>query len=185
MIRSTLALFLAGSDSAQPDMLITVDNVSGDQWEISAEYFGPPVGFGHGQIWSDTGFDLNGDGSTITITDYNPAYDTQLGPASVTNGPTATFIGSASAFFGTPDPSNPLFVANFTYGGAFGDLELDLVGQNAAVFDNLPSPSVLLYQDSFGNPGPLSWDVRYIPAPATLALAPMALVTARRRRRRD
>ncbi|MEO1535141.1 MAG: hypothetical protein AAFS11_06225 [Planctomycetota bacterium] len=64
MTRSAVVVALAavaGSASAQPDMLITIDNTAGDQWTMSAEYFGfqpvPAV-----QIWADAGFELTGDG---------------------------------------------------------------------------------------------------------------------------
>ncbi|MEO1535136.1 MAG: hypothetical protein AAFS11_06200 [Planctomycetota bacterium] len=164
-------------------MLITVDNVSGNQWEISAEFlpvFAPII-----QLWADASFELTGDGSPITITSYNPSYDTTLGDAIVTNGPTASFLGNANDFFGTTDPSNPLFVATFEYAGAFDDLTLTLVGQNSGELA-LPPSGFFLYQDRFGNPGSRTWDVQYIPAPATLALAPlasMALVASRRTRK--
>ncbi|MEO1535138.1 MAG: hypothetical protein AAFS11_06210 [Planctomycetota bacterium] len=175
----------AGSASAQPDMLITVDNVAGDDWSISAEFLSPTP-FPVVQIWMDTSFDLTGDGSPITIGRYNPSYDTMLGNAVITNGPTASFRGNSLLFFGEPDPSNPLFVLEFEYAGGFDDVRLGLVGQNSAILANLPpSPSIDLYQDAAGNPGNLTWDVRYIPTPATLALAPlasMALVATRRRR---
>ncbi|MEO0630214.1 MAG: hypothetical protein AAFY46_05745 [Planctomycetota bacterium] len=146
------------------------------------EYFGsqpvPAV-----QIWADAGFELTGDGSAITITGYNPSYDTVLGPALVTNGPTAGFVGNANSFFGVPDGSNPLFVADFTYEGSVASLGFDMVGQNSYIDDLPPGGSVRLYQDAAGNPGDLTWDVIIIPAPATLALAPMVLVAARRRRK--
>ncbi|MEL6795403.1 MAG: hypothetical protein AAFO89_01120 [Planctomycetota bacterium] len=173
---------LAGSASAQPDMLITVDNTGGDQWQISAEFLSPFPGNVEVQVWAYAGFDLAGDGSAITITSYNPSYDTAFGPASVTNGPTASFVGQTLPLFATPDLSNPLSVLDFTYAGSAESLELSLVGLNAIV-DGLSFGSLILYQDSLGNPGTLTWDVRYIPAPATLALAPIGLVATRRRRK--
>ncbi|MEO0630217.1 MAG: hypothetical protein AAFY46_05760, partial [Planctomycetota bacterium] len=109
-------------------------------------------------------------------------YDTTLGPASVTNGPTASFVGNSNSFFGTPDPSNPLDVATFEYAGGFDDLRLSLVGQNSAIF-SVAFGGVSLYQDVNGNPGELTWDVQYIPAPGTIALAPFALAATRRRRK--
>ncbi|MEO0630370.1 MAG: hypothetical protein AAFY46_06545 [Planctomycetota bacterium] len=170
----------AGATDAQPDMLITVDNVSGDAWEISAEYLTtPPQPII--QLWADASFELTGDGAAIMFTNYNPAYDTSLGNATVVDGPIASFVGNSNTFFGTPDDSNPLFVARFTYAGDAAALTLDLVGGNAAIFSQPPLGNVQLYQDPLGNPGPLTWDVQYIPAPATLA--PFALAAARRRRK--
>ncbi len=181
MTRTALALLLTGSASANPDMLITVDNVSGNQWRISSEFF-TIVSYPIVQIWMDTSFELTGDGSPITITSYNPSYDTMLGNAAVTNGPTATFVGNATDFFGTVDPSNPLDVIEFEYAGSFDAIELTMVGQNGFLSYAHPFGTVELYQDANGNPGPRTWDVRYIPAPATLALVPLALVAAHRSR---
>lgn len=160
-------------------MLITVDNMSGESWRITSEFLSQL--FVPTQIWASASFDLAGDGTDITITDYNASYDTALGPAQVTNGPTASFVGNASSFFGTPDLSNPLFVLDFEYAGRFDALELSLVGLNGIV-DEFSFGSLILYQDSLGNPGSLTWDVQYIPGPATVALAPMTLIAARRRR---
>lgn len=186
MIRASLVVLVAGYASAQPDMLITVDNVSGADWRISAEFLTVPPnpidGIG-AQIWLDTSFDLTGDGEPISITGYNPAYDTALGDAQITNGPTASFVGNANPFFGTTDSSNPLFVIDFEYAGSFEAITLTLVGKNSANFVHPPLGDVRLYQDAGGNPGELTWDVRYIPAPATLALAPFALVATCRRRK--
>ncbi|MEL6497550.1 MAG: hypothetical protein AAF937_05905 [Planctomycetota bacterium] len=182
MTRTAIALLAAGTASAQPDMLITVNNVSGDSWTVSAELLTTPTFLPLIQLWADASFSLTGDGSFITITDYNASYDTTLGNALVTNGPVASFIGNSNSFFGVPDSSNPLFVLDFTYAGRLDALELALVGQNSAVFKSF-SGDVLLYQDASGNAGQLTWDVRYIPAPATLALAPLGLAAVRRRRR--
>ncbi|MEO1716107.1 MAG: hypothetical protein AAFR76_03250 [Planctomycetota bacterium] len=179
MTRTALALLVAGSAAAQPDMLITVDNVAGDEWTISAESF---VFIDIIQLWADASFELIGDGSPITITSYNPSYDTLLGDAVVTNGPTASFLGVANNQFGIADPSNPLYVLDFEYAGAFDDVTLTLVGQNSGEFRAGGFSFLELYQDANGNPGSLTWDIRYVPTPATLALAPMVLVKARRRR---
>ncbi|MEL7482986.1 MAG: hypothetical protein AAFN41_01410 [Planctomycetota bacterium] len=185
MTRTALALLVAGSAAAQPDMLITVDNVSGDAWTISAELvaFTPPTPIV--QLWADASFEITGDGSTITFTDYNPAYDTTLGPAQIINGPTASFVGNSNSFFGTPDPSNPLFVANFEYAGTLQALDLQLVGQNTYVgasaggFDG----DLRFYSNVKDITGSLlTWEVQYIPAPGALAVMPVLLAGLRRRR---
>ncbi|MEO0630216.1 MAG: hypothetical protein AAFY46_05755 [Planctomycetota bacterium] len=162
-------------------MLITVDNVVGNDWRVSAAFVTqPPVAIG--QVWADTSFDLTGDGSPISITAYTPVYDTALADAVVSNGEVASFRAiNGVGFFGPTDSGNPQFVVDFEYAGSFDALELTLVGQNAALL-NFFTPTVL-YQDAAGNPGELTWDVQYIPAPATLALAPVALMATRRSRK--
>ncbi|MEL6796868.1 MAG: hypothetical protein AAFO89_08595, partial [Planctomycetota bacterium] len=137
MTRAALAILVAGSAAAQPDLLITVDNFAADNWRISAEFTQPT--FEITQIWIDAQFDLTGDGSQITITGYNPSYDTTLGDATVINGPTASFRGFASSFFGVADPSNPLDVIEFEYAGDFGALELTLVGLNQGLLSPFPA----------------------------------------------
>ncbi|MEL6498284.1 MAG: hypothetical protein AAGJ54_04860 [Planctomycetota bacterium] len=184
MIRSTLILLAAGSAASQPDMLITVDNVENDRWEISAKFLTQPPS-AIVQVWADTSFRLFGDGSDFTITDWNPSYDTSLlrSPPVVINGPVAEFVGNANDFFGTTDPSNPLWAVDFEYEGDPTALRLELEGQNSAIFEQPPFGDVRLYQDFSGNPGSLTWDVVIIPSPGTLALAPLALVAAQRRRK--
>ncbi|MEO1717901.1 MAG: hypothetical protein AAFR76_12400, partial [Planctomycetota bacterium] len=148
MTRAASAVLLVGSASAEPDMLITVDNVAGDDCTVSAEFLSPYPGNVVVQVWAYASFDLAGDGSAITITSYNPSYDnTAFGPASVTNGPTASFVGQAGPLFATPDLSNPLSVLDFTYAGRAESLELSLAGLNAIV-DAFSFGSLVLYQDS-------------------------------------
>lgn len=163
-------------------MLITIDNIADDQWSMSAAFSGfqpvPVV-----QLWADASFELTGDGSPITITDYNPSYDTTLGAAQVSSGPTASFVGNANSFFGVPDNSNPLWVADFSYNGTVPSLSFDMVGQNSYLDNRPPFGDVILYQDAQGNPGSLTWDVVIIPAPATLVVAPLALAATRRLRK--
>ncbi|MEL6796869.1 MAG: hypothetical protein AAFO89_08600 [Planctomycetota bacterium] len=177
-----IAAMTVGQASAQPDMLITVDNVKADEWTISAELLTTPTFLPLVQLWADASFSLTGDGSFITINDYNPSYDTTLGNAAVTNGPVASFVGNTNSFFGVPDSSNPLLILDFTYAGDFDSLELQLIGQNSALFESF-SGDLLLYQDAQGNPGNLTWDVQYIPAPGTIAIASLALAATHRRRK--
>lgn len=178
---TAIAIALAGSASADPDMLITIDHVAGHEWTITAKFLSPsswPIL----QVWTDTSFELSGDGSIITITDYNAVYDTVLGNAFVSNGPVASFVGNVTPFIGSPvDSSNPLSVARFAYSGNANSLALRMVSQNSVIFDQ-PLGVVDLYQDSNGNPGEYSWDVVVIPAPGAMALAPLALIAARRKR---
>ncbi|MEL7485206.1 MAG: hypothetical protein AAFN41_12765, partial [Planctomycetota bacterium] len=136
------------------------------------------------QVWSNTQFGLAGDGSPITVATWNPAYNSSLGEPSVPNNGTGQieFYGSSNIFFNMPDPSNPLWVADFHYGGTIAALDLSLIGLNAATFELPPFSDVRLYQDDAGNPGELTFRIDIVPSPATLALAPCALVAVRRRR---
>ncbi|MEL6497301.1 MAG: PEP-CTERM sorting domain-containing protein [Planctomycetota bacterium] len=176
---------LASTATAQ-DLLICVDDLDGDGlWTITAEYIGtPPTPIV--QAWADTSFALTGDGADITINnDFNTAYNTTLGDAVISNnGDNATFVGNANAFFGTPDASNPLFVATFNYAGDPTAINLALVGQNSVIFDLPPFGDVQLYQDATGAAGPQTFAVEYkIPAPASAALLGLGGLAAVRRRR--
>lgn len=183
MMRTSLAVLLAGSAAAQPDMLVTVEDFNGDgNWSITAEFLTTPPG-PILQLWASTDFELVGDGSPISITDYNPAYDTSLDSPEITNGPVAAFYGATYQFFGTPDSSNPQYVAAFDYAGSSGDLDLVLVGENYALFDSSPFGDVEFYTSrDLRDQVILTFDVIIVPAPNTLGLAPLALIATRRRR---
>ena len=184
MIRSTLALLVTGSAAAQPDMLVTVEDFNGDGfWSLSAEFLSTPPS-DIVQVWADVDIVLRGD-SPIWIGDINPSYF-KAGLGGITNNGTEEvfFVGNANAFFGTPDTSNPLSVLDFQYAGSVGALSLDFVGQNSAIFDLAPFGDVRLYQDNLGNPGELSFEIRIVPAPAAVSVAPVVLLAATRRRRR-
>lgn len=178
---AALTVLLTGSAGAQPDMRVTVEDFNGDgSWSITAEFLTTPPS-PIVQLWADASFRITGDGSDIAFTDYNPSYDTSLGDAVVTNGPVASFVGNANAFFGTPDSSNPLYVASFDYAGSINDLQLVLFGTNSAIFDLPPFGDVRLYlgiDTLFG----LTFEVQIVPAPASLAVASLALAATRRRR---
>ncbi|MEM9661885.1 MAG: hypothetical protein AAF937_06210 [Planctomycetota bacterium] len=164
-------------------MLVTVEDFNGDDsWSITAEFLSTPPS-PILQLWADTHFQLNGDGSPITITDYHPSYDTTLGPAVIENNGTdrVEFTGNANGFFGTPDPSNPLFVASFDYAGDLNVLDLELIGQNPALFDFPPFGDVRLYTGPLGQTE-LTFQIVVVPAPATLILAALATAVSRRRR---
>ncbi|MEO1534181.1 MAG: hypothetical protein AAFS11_01280 [Planctomycetota bacterium] len=183
--RTAPCLLVAGSAAAQPDMLVTVEDFNGDDsWSITAEFLTTPPS-PIVQVWADASFALVGDGSPITITDYNPSYDTTLTDAVITDNGTdrVDFVGNANAFFGTPDSSNPLFVASFDYTGNMEDVRLFLIGQNSAIFEDPPFGDVRLYQDV--NPDPrllLTFEIQIVPAPAVLAFAPFTAIALRRRR---
>ncbi len=186
----TLALIAAAgmaSTAAAQDLCITVapDGLGGNGWTIEAELLtAPPSPII--QIWANAGFQLSGDGA-INITSYNASYDTTLGDAVLTDNGTNTvgFTGDAdgTGFFGTPDASNPLAVASFTYDGTFQALGMSLVGQNSAIFDLPPFNDIRLYQDAQGNAGSLSFEIKIIPAPASAALLGLGGLAAVRRRR--
>ncbi|MEO1534190.1 MAG: PEP-CTERM sorting domain-containing protein [Planctomycetota bacterium] len=174
---------VASSATAQ-DLCILVDDSDGDgEWTITAEFLGTPPS-DLVQAWADASFVLAGD-DAITINSFNPSYNTSLGPATITDNGTNTvgFVGNANSFFGTPDATNPLAVADFSYAGSFEALSLTLVGQNSAIFVLPPFGDVRLYQDAQGNAGTLSFEVKVVPAPASAALLGLGGLAAARRRR--
>jgi hypothetical protein len=186
---AALTIALANPATAQPDMRITVeptgrDTSNGPGWRVSAELLiDPPNPII--QIWEQVDFTLSGDGSHFQILSTNPSFDTSLSVPVTVNGPVARFTALTSPFlFGTPDSSNPLWMLDFAYAGDPAAIEMELIGENRAVFDNgTPFGDIRLYQDQFGNPGELSYEIVIIPAPATLALlTPAAALLARHRR---
>jgi hypothetical protein len=186
----TVVAFWAGAFScaAQADLLITVDPFAGT---LGAEFRSPlPAGAtGVGTIWSDVSFRITGDGPiTIDTTTWNQQYDSFFGPPVITgNGTSAvTFVAIAPGplLGGSFDSSNPLSVMTFQYGGSASAFGFELVGQNSAAFTGGgPFGLVLLYQDSAGNPGDLSFEVAVLPAPGAAAVLGLGGVLAARRRR--
>ncbi|MEO1583569.1 MAG: hypothetical protein AAFR96_03225 [Planctomycetota bacterium] len=198
------ALLCAASASSQDLQIDILSTPLPDTYVVAAEYFGSlPAGTtGIGAIWSDTRFSLEGDGSNISFIASNPGYSSAVfGDPTITNGAAAEFFGLLpGAGIGSPDASNPLFVTAFTYSGDINAITLDLVGQNSAAFFGNPLEpfgTIRLYQDTFGNPGSLTWSaigfpgsgsvsldqVPWIPTPGTGASLVLAgLVTLRRRR---
>ncbi len=190
-----LAIAIAGSAHADVDTVFTVEfDVTTSTGEIRAEYFGdlPGATTRIGCVWSDAWFRMTGNGP-IDILAFNPGYSSQLfGDPDIDGRGTDVleFVGvQPTPQLGSPDGSNPLWVADFSYGGLPGELGLELLGQNSALFLGDPSEPLgtfRLYNDV--NPDPrflLTWrvDVVIIPTPATLAVAPLILVAAHRRRK--
>ncbi|MEO1534184.1 MAG: hypothetical protein AAFS11_01295 [Planctomycetota bacterium] len=170
--------------AAAQDMLVCVEDSDGDgRWTVTAEYLSEPPS-DIVAVWGDIGLRITGnDAITLGISDFNTAY-TQLLFAIDGNGTTeVSFSTGTNAFFGSPDPSNPLFVFEFIYHGAVNALRFELEGFNSAIFDSPPFGDVRLYQDQFGNPGELSMGFKYIPVPATLVLSPVVLMVMRRTRK--
>ncbi|MEL6497299.1 MAG: hypothetical protein AAGJ54_10980 [Planctomycetota bacterium] len=196
-----LMIALAGAAQSQ-DMFVDIYATPiPNTYVIGAEFFGslPNGATSIASIWADVGVELDGAGPNIDFFAFNPAYETSLGGPVISNGPTATFVGNTNLFFGTPDPSNPLFVTAFTYDGPATDLSLDIIGQNSALFEGPSQPFgiVDLYQDAFGNPGTLFIETRFpgflsvtldqvpwIPTPASGAVFAMATVMLGNSRRR-
>ncbi len=193
MKATAITIMLAGSASAQ-DTIFTVEfDVTTDTGEIRAEYFSdlPGATTAIGAVWSDTSFRLTGDGP-IDILDYNPGYSSPIFQDPDIDGrgtEDLTFVGVQPASpLGTPDPSNPLWVADFSYQGSSDQLRMELFGQNTALFlgDPLsPFGTILRYIGVQTPPPELTWriDIVIIPAPAALGVAPIVLVAARRRRK--
>jgi hypothetical protein len=188
----TLALLaaagVASSAAAQADLVVCVEEVSAGNWTVSAQYFGPILGTAISQIWSDTSVRLTGNGN-IDIGAFNNSYNSFFGPPVITGDNTGnvTFVGAAPGplLGGVFDPSNPMFVFNFTYGGTAGALTFNLIGQNTAFFAQPPFGNPVNYQNANGTPGALSFAVviKPIPAPATAALLGLGGLAAARRRR--
>ena len=192
-----ILLAVSGSASAQ-DTIFTVEfDVTTDTGEIRAEYFGdlPGATTSIGTVWSDTSFELRADGAfNINTGDNNPGYFSDIidGPA-ITGQSTdrLTFVGvQAIPPLGAPDTSNPLRVTGFSYDGSASSLEMELFGQNSALFVGDPSDpfgTILLYVtvDPPAGVHPLTWrvDVLIVPVPGTLSFASMAIVAATRRRK--
>lgn len=179
---------------------------------VSAQFFQGSLPAGAtrvSSIWADVGFEISEvigqTGSPIAFAGFNPAFRSALFGDPVTrDGDTSTparFQGfqPPEALGGAPDPSDPLYVASFRYDGPLEFLDIEIVGQNTALFDGptLPFGAVELYQDAAGNSGRLSFaafpafgivdtanlaDFIVIPAPAPLTLVPLALTATRRRR---
>ncbi len=211
---AALIIVTAGGSTAAQNCWFTVSpTTEPGLFAVSARFFNAPLPGDTtrvASIWSDVGFSIEptfaSSGMPITFESFNPAFrsdlfgDPQISDRSST--PT-TFRGfqAPEPIGGNPDPSDPLHVATFRYGGAFLDLRFALVGQNAALFAGdpaMPFGTVELYLDAQGSAGDLSFnadlffgtvdtadlaDFIVIPTPGTLALAPLALVVARRRRR--
>ncbi|MEO0629538.1 MAG: hypothetical protein AAFY46_02280 [Planctomycetota bacterium] len=182
MPRTTLCLLVAGSATAQHDMLVTVEDFNGDDsWSITAEFLTTPPS-PIVQLWSIVQFELQGDGSDITFFGINSVFE-KSSQGNVFNGPVASFFGSVTPFFDRPDSSNPLAIVNFDYAGNISSLDMTLIGQNAAVFELEPFGDFRQYQNTQGDPGELTYDIRIIPAPASFALIPLALAATRRGRK--
>ncbi len=184
-----LTIALAGSAAAQDTVFSVEFDITTNTGVIRAEFFGDFVlgATSLTMVWADACFQIAGDGiAPITFIDYNPAYDTSLGDAVVTNGTTASFVGNSNSFFGTPDPSNPPWVADFSYSGSPSELEFSLFGTNSILLDgpNAPFGIVVLYFGTGLDFTPYTWisEVVIVPTPATLAVASYALIATRRRR---
>ncbi|MEO1534183.1 MAG: hypothetical protein AAFS11_01290 [Planctomycetota bacterium] len=211
---AAMAIALAGVSAtatlAQDTRFTIQQTTEADRYVLAAEFLGSlPAGATRLDVaWSDIGFELSGN-APITFDAWNPGYNNALegGPriADANANPAvfdATMLGTTtSGFFNgpTPDSSNPLLVATFTYSGAFGALSPSLIGQNSIVFEGNPAAPfgvVELYQSAQNQPGSRSFEFAFlpgqlpveelrffVPTPATLALAPLSLVAVRRRRK--
>jgi hypothetical protein len=178
---------LASAASAQ-DIVITINPIEGT---INAAFQGtlPAANGAVAQVWSDIGIRLTGDAG-ITVANFSPSYTSFLDPTGpdVTGNGTNNVLFVASAggpLFGTPfNNSNPFTPFSFTYGGSFGAFTATLVSQNT-LFTTLPAPfgGAFNFQNANGTPGPLSFRIDIVPAPATAALLGLGGLAAARRRR--
>lgn len=156
-------------------------------YSVTAQYFGPILGTGISQIWSDVSVRITSDGP-ITITDFNDSYVSLLGPPVIAGQGTTdlTFVAVAPGpiIGGVFDSSNPLSVFEFTAPFGAELPRIELVGQNTVLFSQPPFGNLENYQNADGSPGPLTFDVRFkFPAPGSAGLLAFAGVLATRRRR--
>ena len=126
---------------------------------------------------------------------YNPAFDSAFfGPASVSVTPTQINFSGTNTLPplnnpGGPDGSNPLHIATFV-GDDFSFVpfivpQLTINGQLSGAYVGTPFDNVFFYQNADGTPGTVAFTAYfdYIPAPATLAMIPLAGAVGLRRRR--
>ncbi len=205
----SLMILFAGSAGAQDATFVVQETTQDNLYVVFAQFLGsiPANSTSLDTAWADTRFRITGD-APITFQGFNPAYRSDLfgDPEYTGDGTTqaefqAIMLGSAVApLLGSsgPDSSNPLLAASFHYDGSPQSLGFSLFGQNSAIFEGDPSSPFgrfELYLDALGNPGSLSFNTSvwfgqfpveqidfFIPAPGTLALTPLALIAARRRR---
>ena len=204
----TAATLSLTSGIAAQDMVVEIRTTTDPElYVIQAIYNGAlPAGTtAIGALWADSSFTLSGD-APIRYVGFNPGYRSSLfgDPVIIGDGTDSTsFAGiQPPEPLGAPDGSNPLLVTAFRYSGSILSLGMDFVGQNSAFFVGNPDEpfgTFQLYQFANGDPGQLSFRIDFprlnqvpldpsvidffVPTPATLALAPVALVAAHRRRR--
>ncbi len=182
---AAIVIGVAGSASGQ-DLLVTLEQSGPEQYSIVAEFLGvaSPINT-LVTIWGETHFELSGDGSDIEWASTNPAYTSQIfgGPV-LTEGPTASFIGLQTSLTGSPDPSNPLRVADFRYAGDPVDLDMVFLGLNTGTFLSPVSPTSfeILFYTIDGQPGDATIEFQPIPAPASVAFLGASALLMRRRR---
>ncbi|MEL6796270.1 MAG: GC-type dockerin domain-anchored protein [Planctomycetota bacterium] len=130
-------------------------------YEMVGEFFGPfQVNLSQyfiddvRSVWADTHVRLTGDGP-ITVLDWNPTYDTQLGgPVITANGAAQIeFQGNTNNFFSTLDESNPLRVMRFRYEGSPSAFSAEMAGQNSLLLDGAPHLLIFLYMNVSGELG--------------------------------
>ncbi|MEL7482988.1 MAG: hypothetical protein AAFN41_01420 [Planctomycetota bacterium] len=201
----------ASATLAQDTRFTVQETTEANRFVIAAEFLGSlPAGVTRLDVaWSDVNIELSGD-APITFDAWNPGYNNGLigGPDRADAG--VNPAGFTGVMFGTelsnifngpaPDSSNPLLAVSFTYGGSLAALDAKLVGQNSIVFTGGPLGApfgfIEFYQNAQGVAGTRSFEFAFapgrlpveeldffVPSPATLALAPIALAAARRRRK--
>ncbi|MEL7483725.1 MAG: hypothetical protein AAFN41_05150 [Planctomycetota bacterium] len=181
-----------------------------DRYVLAAEFLGSlPAGSTRLDVaWSDVHVELAGD-APITFDTWNPGYNNGLlgrpdradaGANPAVFQATMFGIGLSTVFNGpVPDSSNPLLAVSFTYSGSPAALSMQLAGQNSVVFEGNPATPfgvIELYQSALNEPGTRSFEFAiapgqlpveeisfFVPAPATLALAPLCLMATHRRRK--
>lgn len=183
----TAAMILAAgiaSSAAAQDITITVNPTPGAE-SLTIGYNG---GLVVQQLWSDISVRLTGDGP-INVTSQQNVYTSVLTPAGATitgNGTgVVTFVGAApGALLGAPvNSADPFSPFTFTNGGTAGGLVLELFSQNTSTFVLPPFGNPINMMNANGSLGPLTFEIVYVPAPASAALLGLGGLAAIRRRR--
>ncbi len=177
-----LAAGIASSAAAQVDNTITVDPFAGT---VQIEYHGAlPIQ----QLWSDISVRITGDGA-INIQSVSSNYTDLLSPSGpvITGDGTneVTFVGAAAGQLlgGVHTPDNPWAPFTFSYAGDAANFGFELFGQNTNFFVMAPFGNPINMINGDGTPGPQSFEVIIVPAPASAALLGLGGLAAIRRRR--
>ncbi len=176
-----LAAGIASSAVAQ-DNTIVVDPFAGT---VNITYNGAlPVQ----QLWSDVSVRITGNGA-INILSASSNYTDDLSPAGpvVTGDGTGdvTFVATAggSLFNGTHTPDNPWAPFTFSYAGDLANFGFELFNQNTNYFQGGIFGDPINMVNGNNTPGPQSYEVIIVPAPASAALLGLGGLAAIRRRR--
>ena len=182
LLSSFVLASVAGSVSAQTELVLCLNWAGNGRYDLTAELLNPTGTIR--TIISDLSFTIGGYGFANFT--YNPAFDsTFFGPATVSVTSTEINFSGTNTLPplnnpGGPDSSNPLYIASFDsmYFDSF-----TINGQFSGAYVGTPFDNVFFYQNANGSPGSVPFSVCIIPAPASATLMGLAGFAAMRRRR--